>query len=290
MFLIEPFIWMFRVKNFKYHYFFLTITAIISWLLMYIIYLVSGGFFTIGNLIYDISILVVEIVLFLVPILCLTGYFWCLTDNIIGRDLEAIFSNVYDGKVSIKNVIELPEWNIFKFIWRGIASIFASLIMYIPFSLLLILIVCNLSILLVLWDLDPMQVTIATSIFVVLFALLIPGLLWNYGRRDSVVAVLNVPKAIYLMETYPLKYFFNSFLIVLFAVARSYIIRIAIFAIGCGAILTTNFTTPAQLDSLMYSDIFMIYLAILIVGYVVDCYWIFVNAYLLGTIAPPSEY
>ena len=290
MFLIEPFIWMFKADRFKYHYLFLALTAVICWLLTYLIYLVSGGFFNSGNFILDIVIIILELALFLAPTLCLTGYFWCLTDNVIGRNLEARYSNVYDGVADIVDVIKLPDWDLFRFIWRGIASIFASFIMYIPFSLFLILVIFNLSILAVLWDLDPFQVTIATGIFLLLFVLLIPGLLWNYARRDSVVAVLNIPQAIYLMESYPLKYFFNSFLIVLFSIARSLAIRAVIFALGFGSVLTTTYTSAAQIESLMSSDIFMIYVIILLVSYVIDAYWIFVNAYLLGTIAPPSEY
>ena len=290
MFLIEPFIWMFSVKNFKHHFVYLLLFAAICWSLAAVLFMFTDGFFTTSNLALNIIIIVALVALIVAPILCLTGYFWCLTDNIIDRDLEAKLNSVYNGKMAnLKNVITLPDWDIPRFVWRGIASIFASIIMYIPFTLLMFLVVFNLSLLAAVYNLNPMQVIIATYIFVLLFSLLVPGLLWNYARRDSVVAVLNIPKAIYLMESYPGKYFFNSFLIVLFSFARSFAMRAIIIALGFGAAIATT-SAPTSFTDLINSAFITVYIALFIIGYVIDTYWIFVNAYLLGTIAPPSEY
>lgn len=291
MFLIEPFIWMFSVKNFKHHFVYLLLMAAICWSIVFALFMINGSnFFATPNLYLNIAIVIAEIVLFLAPILCLTGYYWCLTDNIIGRDIEAKLNSVYNGKnPDLKNVITLPEWDIPRFIWRGIASIFATFIMYIPFTLLMILIVFNLSLYAAFYNLDPMQVIIAVGIVMLIVSLLIPGLLWNYARRDSVVAVLNIPKAIYLMESYPLKYFLNSFLIVVFSIARSFIMRAIVVALGFGAILTTN-TVPCNCTQFFSETFTTIYAILLVIGYIIDTYLIFVNSYLLGTIAPPSEY
>ena len=292
MFLIEPFIWMFSVKNFKHHFAYLLLVAAVCWLLTYLIYFFYRGYFLTNSILLNIVVIIACVALFLTPFLCLTGYYWCLTDNVIGRTQEAKLNSVYNGKhADLKNVITLPDWDIPRFIWRGIASIFATLIMYIPFTLIMILIVFNLSLLAVMWSLDTQQVTIITFIFVILFTLLIPGLLWNYARRDSVMAVLNIPVAFYLMDCYPGKYFLNSFLIVVFSIVRSLIMRAVVFALGFGTTLTALYTmSSAQLATLPGTDLVPIFIILLILGYVIDAYWIFVNAYLLGTIAPPSEY
>ncbi len=291
MFLLEPFIWMFSVKNFKRHFLYLLLVGIICWAISFIIFnFIGGDFFFTSNLILNILFILLEIILFLTPILCITGYFWCLTDNAIRRDTDVLLNRVYDGKTSnLKNIIMLPDWNLFRFIWRGIASVFASIIMYIPFVLLMILVLINLSVIASFWNLNNAQITIAIGILMFMLALLIPGLLWNYARRDSVLAVLNFPKAIYLMESYPKKYFLNTFLIVLFSLARSFIIRIILFALGLGAAVTST-AVPNSYAELIGSQFMIACVVCLIVGFIIDTYWIFVNAYLLGTIAPPSEY
>lgn len=291
MFFIEPFIWMFSVKNFKHHFVYLLLMAAICWGIVYALFMINGSnFFATPNLYLNIAIVIAEIALFLAPILCLTGYYWCLTDNIIGRDLEAKLDSVYNGRSpDLKNVISLPEWDVPRFIWRGIASIFATFIMYIPFTLLMMLIVFNLSLYASFYNLDPMRVIVAVGIVMLLVSLMIPGLLWNYARRDSVVAVLNLPKAIYLMESYPLKYFLNTFLIVVFSIARSFIMRAIVVALGFGALLTTA-KAPCNYMQILDSGLLAMYGILIVIGYIIDSYWVFVNSYLLGTIAPPSEY
>ena len=287
MFLIEPFIWMFSVENFKKHFIYLLLVPVVCWVTVFLMFLCTNGF-TIQNLVLNVVLIVLTIFVLLCPILCLTGYFWCLTDNIIGRNLEAKLNSVYNGKADFKNVITLPEWDIPRFIWRGIASWFASVIMYIPIVLVMVFIIFNMSLIASFWNLDPRQMIIAVSIIMIMISLLIPGLLWNYARRDSVVAVLNIPKAIYLMESYPLKYFLNSFLMVVFSIARSFIIRAIMIAIGMGAIFATN-TAPNSYADFFNPSFITAYVVSIILGYILDSYWIFANSYLLGTIAPPSE-
>ena len=291
MFLIEPFVWMFSVKNFKHHFLYLLLTAAVCWVISVLIFVCTGGnFFITPNLMFNILIIILEVSLILAPVLCLTGYFWCLTDNIINRDTQPELNSVYDGKsANLKNIIELPEWNILKFAWRGIASIVATILMYIPFALVMSYIVFNLSNITAFWNFNNTQAIIVTLIIVILISLLIPGLLWNYARRDSVFAMLNFPKSIYIMESYPKKYFLNSFLIVLFSFARSFVTRAILFSLGYGAMLTTN-SVPASYSDLLLSGFITVYIIIFIISYIIDCYWIFVNSYLLGTIAPPSEY
>ena len=291
MFLIEPFIWMFSVNNFKRHFLYLLLVGVVCWSILFAIFNFTGGnFFFTFNLFLNILIVLFEIILFLTPILCITGYFWCLTDNIIGRDTDVLLNSVYIGKTSnLKNIIILPDWNLFRFIWRGIASVVASIIMYIPFVLLMIFVLFNLSVIAAFWNLNNAQIVAAVGILMLVLALLIPGLLWNYARRDSVLAVLNFPKAIYLMESYPKKYFLNTFLIVIFSFARSFIMRVILLALGLGAAFAA-LSVPNSYAELVGSQFLAACAVCLIVGFIIDTYWIFVNAYLLGTITPPSEY
>ena len=134
--MLKPFIWMFKTEDFNKHFWYLFFTyikffvlAVIAFILGFIFWdsmpIASGVYYVLGGI-------------FLVcPFLCVQGYFWSLTENIISRDWDISASSIYNGK--IKNVfkVTLPEINTFKFIWRGVASVVATILMFIPFVLLL---------------------------------------------------------------------------------------------------------------------------------------------------------
>jgi hypothetical protein len=59
--------------------------------------------------------------------------------------------------------------------------------------------------------------SIMTLLYVILFGLvglLIPALLWNYAKQDSIFAVWNFSKAVHIMGTYFGKYLWNTILFI----------------------------------------------------------------------------
>ena len=282
MFLIEPFIWMFSVKNFKHHFMYLLLTAAICWFSTFLLFFFSERLFSFNSLIINIIVIVSGIFLFLAPFLALTGYFWCLTDNIIGREQEAKLNSIYSGDKGLKNIITLPEWDLPRFIWRGIASIVASIIMYIPFTIIVVLIIFNLSVIAAFWQLDPMQVTIATFIIMILMALLLPGLLWNYARRDSVVAVLNIPKAIDLLANNASRYLLHTILLIIVYVISSLITSFLSTISGFSE------NMHALPDATIFTAIKVIF--VLLCCHIINIYFIYVYAYVLGTLVPTNEH
>ena len=135
--MFEPFIWMFNTENFKKRCFQLSITIIITLVLTIIVSIANGVFFSTNYLVFHI-LLGITILLPVLLILLLQGYFWELTANIISRELDIQASNIYSGKIKQIFKIQLPEFNPIKFIWRGFASVIASVLMFIPFILLVI--------------------------------------------------------------------------------------------------------------------------------------------------------
>lgn len=103
-----------------------------------------------------------------------------------------------------------------------------------------------------------------------------PALLWNYAYKNSVVAVWNIRKAIYLMGNYPFRYIFNTILFILIAVGSSFVDGFA------GNFMKVAFTS-GDIIGMVLSALLLFLLSLK------NIYLIFVFAYLLGTIAPTSE-
>ena len=150
-------------------------------------------------------------------ILLIQGYFWELTAKIISRDIDIKASNIYSGKIKTIFRIELPDFKPIAFAWRGFASHIASVLMFVPFLLLVFT-----SYFTQVFYQDYFSNEVYTKVFTIcfntiyfLFFALIPAMLWNYAKENSVVAVWNLKKAFYILETYTLKYIWNSILFIL---------------------------------------------------------------------------
>ena len=276
--MIEPFIWMFKTENFKKHFFYLFFTYIKFYALAIIVYILSvvlpKNVFFVNNYCYIlISILLV------LPILCAKGYFWNLTENAISRDWDIKAASVYSGKIQNVYKINLPEINTLRFIWRGIASIVANIIMNFPwFGLMLISGVLGVFGLKFLGTdmLSASSYYLATVLASLLYWFLVPAFLWNYAKTDSVVAVLNLRKAVYIAGNYTGKYILNGGL---FGGMNSLLYMLASFLLF-GYISSIKFWNPILFVGLLLASAFYCLFYI---------YTMFVNAYLLGTIAPPHE-
>ena len=275
--MLEPFIWMFKAENFKKH-------------LLYLLAM-FGGFFALaliaslaGYFLPHLSIQSflcssIAIFFFIAPFLCFQGYFWELTANIISRDTDIKASNVYNGKIKEVFKIELPELNTFKFIWRGFASIVATLLMFLPFVMLAGTTFFTGVFLIPMVNIDAFASTYLVSyLFIYLFLCsFIPALLWNYAKQDSVVAVWNIRKAIFIMGNYTGKYIWNTLLFIVF-----YIINYAVIA-GIGFLLGVYSNLSMDVSAVIRIVLFYI----LSTG--IYFYALYVYAYLLGTIAPSAE-
>ena len=209
------------------------------------------------------------------------GYFWELTASIISRDVDIAASNIYSGKIKSIFKISIPEFKPFAFIWRGFASVIASILMFVPFVLL---VMSTLYTQIFFLPYDNIEFyhklyAISYNIIYFLFFSLIPALLWNYAKQNSVVAVWDLRKAMYLLETYPLKYIWNSILFILF-----YLFNYAILYVVQKYIFNLNFVKIASTGVLSMSIFLFIF-----VTYLIYLYSLHVYSYLLGTIAPISE-
>lgn len=253
---MQPFVWMFKVKEFKKHYLYLALLTIV----MYVLYFgltiipISASFqFLVNGAAYICSI---------IPGLYILGYFWNLTEQIIHRDRNIEANNIYDGKIKETYTITLPELDFIDNVWRGVASIVATVLLIIPFVIIMFMGIRQGT----LAALPP-----AFAIFIPVFlSLFFPALFWNFAYRGSVIAVWNIRKAIYLVGNYTAKYFLNVIILLVISVISGlidYFLLILAFS-------TANFVIIAA--------------AYAIVG-IKDLYCIFVNAYLIGTIAPTSE-
>ncbi len=280
--MIKPLTWMFKVENFKEHYWKLFRNYIFYVVLSFILMFLSVGFKNYQTL--SFCFLAASIIIFVLPFLLCQGYFWELTDEAINRDYDITASEVYDGTIKKIFKISLPKWNTKKFIWRGVASIVATIILYVPLVALMIFGIFLGTL--------PMYEMYAIPIFS-LFAfevtplmmlcllayLITPALLWNYAKRNSIISVLNIRAAIYLIGNYFGKYCLNSIgLIVLYAV--DYLVMCLLIKLFFG-----NGILAAQ-DNLFGLVLFGIFFLIWVLKYL---YTIFVCAYLLGTIADTGD-
>ena len=278
--MIQPFIWMFKHKDFKNHFRYLLevllkfyVPAIILSILLYLFYKFLSP-------VYLTALIVFNILLYAAPFVCLQGYMWEMTENIISREWDIVANSVYNGKIKQVYKIELPELKVFRLIWRGIASIVANLLMGLPIILLFIIsglisaigytyfgtCVCA----------NPAYpIGIAGAFLIYWF--LIPAFLWNYAHRDSVVAVWNLRKAVYIAGNYTGKYILNSTVFCFF----NFIVSAIVSLLQLPLSFAKSFL-PIQLLCILL----ILYVCF---SYLVYIYAIYVDAYLLGTIAPPHE-
>lgn len=269
---MESLVWMFKEKDFTKHYWYLVIGTIILTIFSVIGIIILPSLLNAVNI---QNIFIIQAILFiaiLIPCLFPTGYYWELTENIISRQIDISANNIYDGKIKEQYKIELPELKATKFIWRGFASIIASIIMVLPY-----LILVGLSI----FSGSCAQVSpwiFLTSL--IMFSLLIPGLLWNYAKQNSVVSVLNISKAIYLMGNYSFRYFKAIFLMILFNIVNAFLDKYIVKMIL--PYIKKDFDFQ---DCLLIGGLFVY----LILIFLKDMYMIFVYAHILGTITPAEE-
>ena len=263
--MLEPFIWMFKIKFLK------TIGKILLCQAAIFIILPILGFVVSKYFALDYAMGAALVLALIIPIFILQGFFWEMTQGIINRSRdEIILSDIYDGKFRTKIVLSVPNFQPIRFLWRGIAAFVAMNIMFMPYHLFLFIIKlrgCCLP--------GYVPYTACLGMLLFLFLLAIPGLLWNYAERNSVVAGLNFGKAFYLMESYPIKYFKAAILSILLYLSDA-------------ALITCFLSISKSLDFSALLAAIPILLAVLIMFFK-HIYNLYVYAYLLGTIAPPSE-
>lgn len=274
--MFEAFYWMFKQPEFKRHFRYL--------FLIYIVFIAVaaaclgiGELFFKGDVLISLIILLIFFLLIISPFLCFQGYFWELTENIINRQMDIDSNSVYDGKLKEVYKIELPEIDTKRFIWRGIASIVATVLLFYPLIILFVL--SSFSEISEFYNLGSYSVVM----YIVLFLLVgsfIPALLWNYARRDSIFAVWNLPKAIHIMGTYFGRYIWNTALFLICVVINYFVSMLLTSMLGLSGVVVAY-----------YNNAFIIAKGIIfvVVNYTLSIYWLYVNAYLLGTIAPISE-
>lgn len=272
--MFKPFSWMFKTENFKKRFWQLFITFICFYTLSIVVY--YGKDFFAVDLADKQFTNIVSIILYLTAFLIPQGYFWELTSNIISRKVDIVASNVYSGKIKQCDIIELPEFKIKDLFWRGIASIVASFITFAPFILLMHSISFT-----EVFELPILNIEILKNIYfacllflIIVFLICLPGLLWNYSYRNSIVAGLNIFKAIYLLETYPLKYITNTLTFIVF------------YIVNCSILIKLDYLI---LSNNLLQETYIVFLGLNIVIQLLYIYSLHVYAYLLGTIAPPSE-
>lgn len=276
---------MFKAKYFFDRYIRLFVSIIIVLFIAVLSYLLAIFFsdaVSVSKVFYTISMLLPVLLALMIQ-----GYFWELTAKIISRDIDIEASSIYSGKVKNVFIIDLPDFRPFSFVWRGFASVIASILMFVPFALLFLSSQYTQLFFLPNDNAEFYQKIYAISYNVIYFLLfaLIPAMLWNYAKQNSIVAVWDIRKAIYLLETYPIKYIINTILFILFYLLNYYVI--AGFALINGIqrlIFKVNYTNFFASVSNCIGVILFIS-----VIYIIYLYSLHVYAYLLGTIASYKE-
>lgn len=287
--MLEAFVWMFKTKDFKQHYLKLFITAVILLVIGLAIDFACINYASSCDktkLVPMVASIVLGCVLVLLPIYLIQGYFWEMVSNIIDRTDGFSASSVYDGKVKRLFQAELPEWNIPKFVWRGFASIVATIILYVPWTILFLLpFILNTGA--IMDATNPMELfTGITSIGLPLILLgilsifIVPGLLWNYASQNSVFSMLNIFKAIYLFGNYTMRYFVNGIKFFIFYIADMLLSKCLVLILGIQSIKTNADFNVLSITLLVIFGIIMT------LKYL---YKIYVYAYLLGTLTPSTE-
>lgn len=269
--MFEPFIWMFKAENFNKRVLQLFLSMLLLILIALVLYAVSA--FLINDFYIKYTLLILAAIFYISSSLVVQGYFWELTSSIISRDVDIVANNIYSGKIKSVFVISLPEFKPAKFIWRGFASIVASIMMVLPYALLVFSTAFT-----GVFTLPMLEIGNFHSIYAICYNLLyvfffafLPAMLWNYAKENSVFAVWNIRKAVYLLGTYPGKYILNTFVFVIFYLLNWLFVY--------GLILLT---IPIQIQ----------YLQVLICNFAASILYLYslhVYAYLLATITPPGE-
>ena len=280
--MFEPFIWMFKLSNFKIHFLKLIIVSVILSLQAVILYYPMMKLFSTANSFFTYALYtIIAIFVCCSPILFLQGYFWELSSQIIDRSSDITSTSIYANKVREINKIELPEWNVKRYIWRGFASIVATIIMLVPWATIIYFSISRdtHSINLIPSDINP-AVSIPLAAFIFLFYLLVPGLLWNYAKTDSIMAPLNIQKSIYLFGNYTGRYLIN--IIIIFVVFTADMLLTFLLDSVFG--LTQLITNYTALNSIVLPILLtIIFSAIVLIKWI---YLVHVYAYLIGTITP----
>lgn len=289
MFFIEPLVWMFKTKDFKKHFKYLIFITFICWILSIIV--LQFNFDAIQLFSFELNLLfqLISAILFIVPLLMTAGYFWCLTDNAINRKIITRSGSIYTGSIELGNQITLPDFMPKHFIWRGFASIIATIIMYIPLTTIYLAATNDVNNVISFWNISYEYTNVVFVVITIFFSIFVPALLWNYARRDSVLAMLNLPKAIYIIESYPAKYFKNMILFLIFSLLHFYIIKLMLSILSVDTFLVFGNGIPIVQTSILETS-FVNLVVFLFFGYITELYFVFINSYLLGTIAPPSEW
>ena len=284
--MIESLIWMFKTKKFKNHFLFLLSFEVILFLFGLLLILLAVPF---RNTFFASALIILSIVCFIVSFLFLQGYFWELTEAVIKRDTDIDATTHYNGKIKVINIIKLPELKFKRLIWRGIASIVASVILFIP----VIYILLGLSITAVdtikLLNMNTQQTILMYKYLVLFICMFIPALLYNYASKDSVFAVLNLPHAIYLIGNYTWRYFKNTFLFLIFLFSYAFLMNMITTSFGLN-FSTASAETGHNILSISGANILFSGIILLFFTLIFRIYFIYVNAYLLGTIAPKEEW
>jgi len=276
--MFEPFIWMFKTPDFKRNYIKLVICSIILLLISTVCILWLHNTITVFNnktifSVYAYSILL--LILKILPFILLLGYFWELTSNIIDRDFDVNAGSIFNGKIQTINKFTFPNWDPFKFVWRGFASIVATSIMAIPWTVLLTMYITgniaqNYTPASFMANIDTIYKPIV--LLALIYTFLLPGLFWNYASKNSVFSALNIHKAVYIAGNYTFRYLINSFLF------------IAICCLFWD--ISIIFINPNLIFNPQISFSYIIVQILLIIK---NAFLIHIQAYLLGTITPPSE-
>lgn len=277
--MFEPFIWMFKAEDFRQRYLQLLVSIIVFLSISVILYLLGKNIFE--DFYFSKISLLLSVLLPLVLIFLIQGYFWELTANVIARDMDIVASNIYSGKIKQIFIVKIPEFKPFVFIWRGFASFIASILMFIPFVLLVISTQYT-SIFFEPYeniDLYHKLYALSYNIIYFLFFALVPAFLWNYAKQNSVVAVWDLRKAIYIFETYPFKYIWNTFVFIVFYIFN-YVILYGIQK------YLFHFEALKVID---FNIVNISAFAFILIAYLIYLYSLHVYAYLLGTITPISE-
>ena len=268
---MNAFIWMFKEKDFKKHF-----VLLAQWILIGSILLLATAalfsIFSLDDLFSKTSFLVIMGVLISLPCLLPLGYFWELTENIIDRTYDIQSNSVYNGKIKKIYKIKLPIFDVPKFVWRGFASLVACAILFGLYGYLIYLYCKNAS-----SYQYPEQMYI---FFWILMATLLPALLWNYAKQNSILAVLNFPKAVYLIGNY-----FSRYIVVLIALFVIFVVNVFLdkFLVE---FIQKFIQSGIGVENLILLPIFLIYLVLSILK---DIYLIYVLSYILANIVPETE-
>ena len=273
--MFKPLFWMFKTEGFKDHILYLMKANVFFAALLSLAALLH-------SILIDTPALVSGIIflgLLLIQFLLFQGYFWVLTECVINRSTDITASDIYNGKTKKIYKISLPKISTKKFIWRGAASIIATALLIYPLILFFVTSSSGAKMYSIFSSQNNSLLGVSGCL-IIFIGLFIPALLWNYARRDSIFAVWNVPFAVHIMGNYTLRYIFNTLMFVLFSYIFYLIINMLIFVTGIQSIISNS--TPDIVTLIKF-------LIFIFITYTIYPYWMYVNAYILGTIAPEEE-